>query len=96
MHFVGHEVCHPVVFFLYEITNVDCLYSSNTTIFIKCFLHKVKLRGHYQAPKHVVVPYVENTLYSTNRYSWVIRVHTMYFSHLVGVCSILVIKSWTN
>ena len=25
--------------------------------------------GHYQAPKRVVVPYVENTLYSTNKYS---------------------------
>ena len=25
--------------------------------------------GHYQAPKHVVVPYVENNLYSTNKYS---------------------------
>ena len=24
--------------------------------------------GHYQAPKHVVVPYVENTVYSTNKY----------------------------
>jgi len=27
--------------------------------------------GHYQAPKHVVVPYVENTLYATNKYSCV-------------------------
>ena len=24
---------------------------------------------HYPAPKHVIVPYVENTLYSTNKYS---------------------------
>jgi len=32
--------------------------------------------GHYQAPKHVVVPYVEDTLYSTNKYSYVRRVHT--------------------
>jgi len=24
--------------------------------------------GHYQAPKHVVISYVENTLYSTNKY----------------------------
>jgi len=34
--------------------------------------------GHYQAPKHVVVPYVENTLYSTNKYSCV-RLYISYF-----------------
>ena len=34
--------------------------------------------GHYQSPKHVVVPYVENTLYSTNKYSCVRPVHTLY------------------
>jgi len=34
--------------------------------------------GHYQAPKHVIVPYVENTLYSTNKYSCVRPVHTLY------------------
>jgi len=34
--------------------------------------------GHYQVPKHVVVPYVENYLYSTNKYSCVRRVHTLY------------------
>jgi len=34
--------------------------------------------GHYQAPKHVVVPYVENTLYCTNKYSCVRRVQTLY------------------
>jgi len=39
------------------------------------------LHGHYQAPKHVVVPYVENTLYSTNKYSCVRRVHTLYISN---------------
>ena len=27
--------------------------------------------GHYQASKHVVVTYIENTLYSTNKYSCV-------------------------
>ena len=39
--------------------------------------------GHYQAPKHVVVPYVENTLYSINKYSCVRRVHTLYISDYV-------------
>jgi len=37
--------------------------------------------GHYQGPKLVVVPYVENNLYSTNKYSFVIRVHTLYISY---------------
>ena len=36
--------------------------------------------GHYQVPKHVVVPYVENTSYSTNKYSSVRPVHTLYIS----------------
>jgi len=31
-------------------------------------------------PKHVVVPYVENTLYSTNKYRCVRPVHTLYIS----------------
>ena len=34
--------------------------------------------GHCQAPKHVVVPYVENTLYSANKHSCVRPVHTLY------------------
>ena len=34
--------------------------------------------GHYQAPKHVFVLYVENTLYSTNKYSCIRRLHTLY------------------
>ena len=34
--------------------------------------------GHYQVPKHVVEPYVENTLLSTNRYSCVRRLHTVH------------------
>ena len=38
--------------------------------------------GHYQAPKHVVIPYVENTLYSTNKCSCFRRVHTLYISYL--------------
>jgi len=38
--------------------------------------------GHYQISKHVVVPYVQNTLYSTNKYSCVRRVHTLYISYL--------------
>ena len=38
--------------------------------------------GHYQAPKHVVEPYVENTLYSTNKYSYVRPVHTLYSSYM--------------
>jgi len=37
--------------------------------------------GHCQVPKHVAVPYVENTLYSTNKYSCVRRVHTLYISY---------------
>jgi len=43
-------------------------------------IHAQPEDGHYQAPKHVVVPYVENTLYSTNKYSCVRRVHTLYIS----------------
>jgi len=38
---------------------------------------------HYQTPKHVVVRYVENTLYSTNKYSWVRPVHTLYTSYFI-------------
>jgi len=37
----------------------------------------------YQAPKHVVVPYVENTLYSTNKYSCVRRVHIPYINYFI-------------
>jgi len=36
---------------------------------------------HYQAPKHVVVPYWENTLYSTKKYSCVRLVHTLYIGY---------------
>ena len=39
--------------------------------------------GHYQAPKHVVVHYVENALYSTNKYSCVRPVHTIYISYFI-------------
>ena len=39
--------------------------------------------GHYQEPKHVVVPYVENNLYSTNKYSCVRPVHTLYISNFI-------------
>ena len=39
--------------------------------------------GHFQARKHVVVPYVENTLYSTNKYSCVRRVHALYSSYFI-------------
>jgi len=39
--------------------------------------------GHYQVPKHVVVPYVENTLYSTSKYSCVRPVHTLYISYFI-------------
>jgi len=31
----------------------------------------------YQVPKHVVVSYVENTLYSTKKYNCVRRIHTL-------------------
>jgi hypothetical protein len=34
-------------------------------------------------PKHVVVPYVDNTLYSTNKYSCVRPVHTLYVSYFI-------------
>jgi len=34
-------------------------------------------------PKHVVVPYVQNTLYSTNKYGCVRRVSTFYISYWV-------------
>ena len=34
--------------------------------------------GHYQAPKHVVVPCVKNTLYCTNKYGCVRQVRTIY------------------
>jgi hypothetical protein len=34
-------------------------------------------------PKHVVVPHVENTLYSANKYSCVRRVHTLYISYFM-------------
>jgi len=37
--------------------------------------------GNYQAPKHVVVSYVENTLNSTNQY--VRPVHTLYISYFI-------------
>jgi len=37
--------------------------------------------GHYQAPKQLIVPYAENTLYSTNKYSCVRPVHTLYTSY---------------
>jgi len=53
------------------------------------FLHKLQLHvsalenGHYQAPKHVAVPYVENTLHSTNKYSCVRPVHTHYSSYFI-------------
>jgi len=33
--------------------------------------------------KHVVVPWVENTLYSTNKYSCVRPVHTLYISYYI-------------
>jgi len=43
---------------------------------------------YYQAPKHVVVPYVENTLYSTNKYSCVRPVHTLYISYQHSVFAV--------
>jgi len=46
-------------------------------------LHVQPEDGHYQAPKHVAVPYVENTLFSTNKYSCVRPVHTLYSSYLI-------------
>jgi len=40
--------------------------------------------GHYQTPKRVLVPYVENTLYSTNKYSFIRRVHKLYISYFIA------------
>ena len=37
--------------------------------------------GHYQVPKPVVVLYVENTVYSTNKYSCIRPVHTFYIRY---------------
>jgi len=34
-----------------------------------------------QLPKHVVLPYVENNLYSNNKYSSVRRLHTLYIGY---------------
>jgi hypothetical protein len=36
---------------------------------------------HYQAPKPVVVSYVQTTLYSTNKYSYVRPVQTLYIGY---------------
>ena len=36
-----------------------------------------------QAPKYVVVTYVENTLYSTNKYGCVRPGHTLYISYFI-------------
>jgi len=41
--------------------------------------------GHYQAPKHAAVPYVQNTLYSTTKNSCVRQVYTLYISY-VATC----------
>ena len=47
------------------------------------FLHVQPEDGHYQAPKHVVVPYVENSLYSTNKHSYARRVHALYINYFI-------------
>jgi len=58
----------PVVF--YEITNVDCFYSNNTTIIIgrkKYFLHKVQLHvsaldnGHLQVAHEILIKQLYKT-----------------------------------
>jgi len=41
----------------------------------------------YQAPKHEVVPFVKNTLYSINKYSCVRRVHTLYIRNFTSLKS---------
>jgi len=46
---------------------------------MKYFLRKVQL--HVSALDNV--PYVENTLYSTNKYSCVGRVHKLYISYVI-------------
>jgi len=50
-------------------------------VLYNCLISNVKPEDdHYEASKHAVVPYVENTLYSTNKYSFVRPVHTLYIS----------------
>jgi len=45
--------------------------------------------GHCQASKHVVVPYVENALYFTNKYCFFRRENTLLICTLVlQVCRI--------
>ena len=46
-------------------------------------VHEQPEDDHYQAPKHVVTSSVENTLYSTNKYSCVRPVHTLYISYFI-------------
>jgi len=46
-------------------------------VFSKYVFHVQPEDDHYQVPKHVVISYVENTLYSTNKYSCFRRVHTL-------------------
>ena len=40
-------------------------------------------RNENKTNKHVIVSYVENTLYSTNKYSCVRQVHTLYISYFM-------------
>jgi len=44
---------------------------------------KYLLSNYIKHTKHVFVPYVENTLYSTNKYSCVRPVHTLYISDFI-------------
>jgi len=46
-------------------------------------LHEQPENDHYQVLKHVVVPYVGNTLYSTNKYSCVRQVHTLNIGYFI-------------
>jgi len=51
-------------------------------------VHEIIIK-HYQAPKHVAVPYIENTSYSTNKYSCVRPVHTLCIRYIVYIYIIL-------
>ena len=61
-------------------------------VLYNCLVFHVKPEdGHDQASKHVVVSYIENTLYSTNKYSCVRPVRTPYISYTTVIKIIIII-----
>ena len=76
--------------YLYIKRNVEKLWGSRYTLGARYLskntvFHVQPEDDHYQAPKHVAVPYVENTLYSTNKYSCVRPVHKLYISYSIFI-----------